>query len=86
MLLIMIVYLFPLVVFIVVSKGQLPDHSAQWSLDIYATVKHCVHLSRLVHSGVHLSGLVRSPMNLNISPMNMKVLITDMNLSSRINM
>jgi hypothetical protein len=75
----MVVYPFPLVVFIVVSNGRLADHNAQWSLGISVVVKHCVHLSGLVHSCVHLSGLVCSPMNLNILP-------TDMNVSSRINM
>jgi hypothetical protein len=45
--------LFSLVVFVVVSKGRLANHNAQWSLDISAVVKHCVHLSRLVCSGVH---------------------------------
>jgi hypothetical protein len=62
----MVVYLFHLVVFSVDSKGRLAAHNAQWSFD---TVKHCAHLS----------GLVCSSIDLNVSP-------TDMNTSSSINM
>jgi hypothetical protein len=82
----MVVYLFPCVVFAVVSKGQLAAHNVQWSFEISAVVKHCLHLSRLVISYVHLSGLVHSPMNLNVSPTDMNVSITYMNVSSHINM
>jgi hypothetical protein len=82
----MVVYLFPLVVFTVVSKGQLAAHNVQWSFEISVVVKHCAHLSRLVLSGVHFSELVHSPTNLNISPTDMNVSITDMNFSSHIYM
>jgi hypothetical protein len=61
---------FSVFVFAVDSKGRrLVAHNAQWSFDINAVVKHCVHLT----------GLVCSPTNLNIS-------ITDMNVSSPLNM
>jgi hypothetical protein len=65
----MVVYLFSLFDFTVDSKGRLAAQNAQCSFDISVVVKHCVHLT----------GLVRSPMNLNIS-------ITDMNVSSPLNM
>jgi hypothetical protein len=72
----MVVYLFPLVVFVVDSKGLLAALNAQWGFDIGVVVKYYVHLSALVCSRVHLSGLVRSLTNLHISPMDMNVLIT----------
>jgi hypothetical protein len=64
--------------------GGLADHNAQWSLDISAVVKYCVHLSGLVRLGVHLGGLVRSRVHLSRlvhSPMNLHISPTDMNVS-----
>jgi hypothetical protein len=62
----MVVYLFPLVVFVVESKGRLAAPNAQWSFDISDVVKYCVHWS----------GLVPSPTNLHILPTGMNVSIT----------
>jgi hypothetical protein len=70
------VYLFPLVVFVVDSKGRLAALNARWSFDISVVVKYCVLLTGLVRSRVHLSRLVRSSMNLHISPTDMNILIT----------